>query len=63
MPRSQGQESVVRAAITQVHLPQKKLLGQWVDAATERVVATFFKGKILAIAPSGELCNELSFRP
>jgi hypothetical protein len=35
---------VVRAAITQVYLPQKKLLGRWVEAVTEGVVATIFIG-------------------
>jgi hypothetical protein len=47
----------VRAAIPQVYLPQKKLLGRWVEAATERVVATSFMGEILAIALSGVRIN------
>jgi hypothetical protein len=46
MPRSQGQASVVRAAITQVYLPQKKLLGRWVEVMTEEVAASIL-GEIL----------------
>ena len=53
MPRSQGQASAVCAAITQVYLTQKKLLGWWVEAAMERVATTLFLRKILALAPLG----------
>jgi len=57
MPRSHGQASVVRAAITQVYLPQKKLLGRWVQAAMGRMPEAFLRGESLQPFHRGDNLN------
>ncbi len=47
MPRSQGQASAVRDALTQAYLLQKKLLGRWVEAETGGWRQRCFGGKSL----------------